>query len=708
MNAPLTSLCPGWTVSLDEYRRVRACTEALARPLSDEDCVAQSMPDASPVKWHLAHTTWFFERVVLAKTGRAVDPIHDRLFNSYYEAVGERVARPSRGLLTRPSRAEVMAYRARVDEAMADLLSRPAPAGELDGLVQLGLQHEQQHQELILTDVLHLFSCSPLEPAYGPAPRLQAATGEGRFLAIEGGVYPVGADHVGFAYDNEQPRHDALVRDFEISDRLVTNGEWLAFMEDGGYRRPELWLSDGWAAVQSENWRAPGYWRRDDGDWSQFTLQGRAPIDPSLPVSHISFYEADAFARWAGKRLPTEFEWEVAASKAGLCQVYDGVWQWTASAYTPYPGFQPEPGVVAEYNGKFMCNQMVARGGSFATSPGHTRATYRTFFYPHQRWQFLGLRLAADRQRPARRPQPDDFTAALIEGLSASPKTLSPKWLYDARGSELFEQITDLAEYYPTRTETALLRRIAPEIAARLGSGATLIELGSGASEKTRLLLDAAPQVSRYIPIDISPSALEAAAEALRRDYPDLEVAPVEADFTRDVPRVNAASDRLVFFPGSTIGNFQPDEAAALLTRARKAAGEGAWMVLGVDLVKDVSVLEAAYDDARGVTAAFNMNLLERANRETGADFDLARFKHRAVWNADLKRIEMHLVSLTDQTVSVAGRSFRFARGESLHSESSHKFERVDLERLAHQGGWSVERVWTDPKDWFALALLRA
>lgn len=408
----------------ERFRRVRATSVGLAGGLSPEDQVVQSMPDASPVKWHLAHTTWFFETFLLIPnlpSYRPFDPAFGYLFNSYYEAIGARHPRPRRGLLTRPGVAEVAAYRDHVDAAMLTLLDRPE-AEPLAPLVTLGLAHEEQHQELILMDLLHLLSCNPLAPAYRPhRPAPRAAVGEGRWIAVDGGIIAIGHDpENGFAFDNEGPRHEVLLRPFRLFSRPVTNGEWRAFVEDGGYRTPTLWLSDGWATVNAEGWEAPAYWRRRDDGWAEFTLLGELPLEEDAPVCHVSCYEADAFARWAGKRLPTEAEWEAAArglpaagntlgtgflrpvpsaSPAGLdrpSQMFGDVWEWTASSYSAYPGFRPAAGAVGEYNGKFMANQYVLRGGCCATPDGHVRATYRNFFYPHQRWMFSGVRLAED------------------------------------------------------------------------------------------------------------------------------------------------------------------------------------------------------------------------------------------------------------------------------------------------------------------------
>ncbi|WP_395664576.1 ergothioneine biosynthesis protein EgtB [Methylocella sp.] len=401
----------------------RKRTAALAAPLSPEDQTTQAHEDASPTKWHLGHTSWFFETFVLTPFAPGYRPFDDRfsfLFNSYYESVGARQPRPKRGLLSRPAAAEVLAYRAHVDAALEAL----AGAGEglenpeVAARVELGVNHEEQHQELLLTDILALFAQNPLRPAYRAAARREPVAGRGddaRLLDFPGGIVDVGHAGESFSFDNERPRHQALLRPYRLADRLVSNADWLEFMADGGYETPALWLADGWARAQAERWRAPLYFEQADGAWLQMGLGGLSAPDPAAPVAHVSYYEADAFARWAGKRLPTEAEWEAAAGApegAGFLegdalsprapgapgpaprQMFGEVWQWTQSAYSPYPGYRAEAGALGEYNGKFMCSQQVLRGASCVTPRRHARASYRNFFYPWQRWQFCGLRLA--------------------------------------------------------------------------------------------------------------------------------------------------------------------------------------------------------------------------------------------------------------------------------------------------------------------------
>lgn len=399
---------------LAAFARTRSLTAALAAPLSDADASVQSMPDASPAKWHLAHTSWFFETFVLADVPgyRAYDPRYAYLFNSYYEAVGPRHPRDRRGMLTRPALADVLAWRGHVDAALAAALPGLNPAAL--ALVELGINHEQQHQELLLTDILDLFAANPLEPAYLPAPPISLMPRASGWQHHAGGIVRVGHAGNGFAFDCEGPAHDVLLRPWQLASTLVSNAEWQAFIADGGYADPRLWLSDGWAWVQRSGIAAPLRWQASDDGWTSMTLAGRQPLAPHAPVTHINWYEADAFATWAGARLPTEAEWEVAAGcddaaagnqldsaaavRPGSTSqgLFGDCWQWTASAFLPHPGFRPAPGAVGEYNGKFMSGQMVLKGASCATPRGSSRASVRNFFAPQQRWQFTGLRLARD------------------------------------------------------------------------------------------------------------------------------------------------------------------------------------------------------------------------------------------------------------------------------------------------------------------------
>lgn len=405
---------------LARFARVRAASEALAARLTPEDQTIQSMPDVSPTKWHLAHVTWFFETFLLRpyRTGyRVFDPAYAYLFNSYYEAAGPRHPRPQRGLLSRPSSDDILRYRRHVTDAIAELVAHADGDvwAKVAPLLTLGVAHEEQHQELLLMDIKHVFSVNPLKPAYKtPTPSRRTHARPLAWSAFAGGLVEIGQSGAGFAFDNEGPRHKQWLEPYRLASRLVTCGEYLAFMADGGYGRPELWLSDGWAVALSRGWDAPLYWERRDGAWMLFTLSGLRALDPAEPVCHVSFYEADAFARWAGKRLPTEAEWEVAAADArldgnladrgilhpvaaasdGLTQMIGDVWEWTASPYVPYPRFRAAGGAIGEYNGKFMANQMVLRGGCAVTPPDHVRVTYRNFFYPDARWAFSGIRMA--------------------------------------------------------------------------------------------------------------------------------------------------------------------------------------------------------------------------------------------------------------------------------------------------------------------------
>ena len=417
-------ISPSGEESLAErFTRIRQATLQLTETLAPEDQVVQTMPEVSPTKWHLAHVTWFFERFCLLEHASEYEPVDERyfhLFNSYYYTVGEMYARPHRGLLSRPTVAEIRDYRARVDEAMRTLIEQRAGDADFAFLVTLGLHHEQQHQELLLTDIKHVFFTNPLGPAYRELPPPPGMPSEPlKFVSRAGGEFRIGAEGAAFYFDNETPRHRVLVENHALGHRLVTNGEYRQFMDGGGYRDPALWLADGWAKIREAGWSRPLCW--SDDATREFTLGGWREIDPHAPVCHVSYYEADAFARWAGARLPTEAEWELAAAEADvdgnlldaerfhpvaydsgrngsttIGQLYGDVWEWCSSSYAPYPRFKPLAGSLGEYNGKFMCNQMVVRGGSCATWSEHIRATYRSFFYPHDRWQFLGIRLAKD------------------------------------------------------------------------------------------------------------------------------------------------------------------------------------------------------------------------------------------------------------------------------------------------------------------------
>lgn len=411
---------------IEQYKRVRRFTEQLCEPLVAEDYVIQSMPDVSPTKWHIAHVTWFWETFLLKQAlpdYTSFHPHYGYLFNSYYNTIGQRHCRPKRGLLSRPTVKETYAYRQYIDEQVLTLLDRLDEIGliKLTPIIQLGLNHEQQHQELMLTDIKHVFSCNPLYPIYVERPAAREVNSAPmEWVTFAEGLHWIGYEGDGFAFDNERPRHREFTQPYQLASRLVTNGEYLAFMEDGGYQNPLLWLAEGWATVQQEGWTAPLYWEQQDEHWQMMTLSGLREVNPAEPVCHLSYFEADAYARWAGARLPTEAEWELAAQDiplAGnfverglfhpaplqtattggqLAQMYGDVWEWTQSSYASYPGFKPAPGAVGEYNGKFMCDQYVLRGGSCVTALSHIRPTYRNFFPAHARWQFMGMRLARE------------------------------------------------------------------------------------------------------------------------------------------------------------------------------------------------------------------------------------------------------------------------------------------------------------------------
>ncbi len=743
------------------YDGVRRQTEGLATPLTEEDCSAQSMPDASPVKWHLAHTTWFFETFVLEPHlpgYRALNPAFRTLFNSYYNGIGPQFARAQRGMLTRPTLTEVIAYRKHVDAAMQALLDSDQVTGATLDLVELGLNHEQQHQELILTDVKHLFSANPLNPAYAKRwPLTSVRSTPSKWIAVDSGLSVVGHRTATFHFDNEAPAHEVRINAFEVADRLVTNGAYLEFMQDGGYQRPELWLSNGWALKTADAWHAPLYWRHRDGEWRCFTLHGECPIDRNAPVCHVSYYEADAFARWAECRLPTEHEWEVVAQPAPIdgnflesrsfhplalqhapdatqpSQLYGDVWEWTRSDYAAYPGFRPEPSAVGEYNGKFMSGQYVLRGGSCATPAGHVRSTYRNFFPPGARWQFSGIRLARDiaptganttRLRKERRDQrrgesvrfhsvhtADDAAARneILHGLRTTPAQVSPKYFYDVLGSKLFDVITELPEYYQTRTEAAIFSTniddIANNVAKALGARYQMLDLGAGNCEKAASLLPALKPNS-YVAIDVSARFLLRQANQLQRRFPHIPVSAVEMDFARAfaLPNELTSDATLVFFPGSSIGNFEPDARSALLRQLR-SAGRNVALLIGVDLRKDKQRLEAAYNDALGVTAAFNLNALSSVNGLIGSNFDPSQWQHVAFFDEPNSRIEMHLQARRDLDVTLPDGGRHFAEGERILTEHSYKWSLSSLRDELQAAEFATVGVWTDPQQAFAVAL---
>jgi dimethylhistidine N-methyltransferase len=747
--------------ALTRFRTVRARTEALAAPLSPEDQQVQSQPDCSPTKWHRAHTSWFFEEFILSRF-EGYEPFDESfrfLFNSYFEVVGSRQPRAHRGMITRPSVDEIAEYRRYVDAAVTRAIEVGATESpEVVALLELGSHHEEQHQELILMDLKDLLWCNPLHPAYKESeaePRNLEAAIQARALdditwtRHSGGLVEIGHDGDGFHYDNESPRHEEFLRPFEVADRLVTCGQWLDFMAAGGYHNHEYWHMEGWVTVKNEGWEAPDYWVSTDSGWQVFTLEGLKPVNELDPVVHVSWFEAEAFARWAGCRLPSEAEWEVVARQAeasddrldddlhpryrarhavaGPSQFFGEVWQWTASPYTPYPGFVPLPGPVGEYNGKFMVNQYVLRGGACVTPLQHSRVTYRNFFPAHARWPFSGLRLARDvseesaSESPAREHvevylDPAAWSSHLADetraGLAQSPPTIPPVWFYDETGSDLFDQITRLPEYYPTEAERSILLDHADEI-ARLAAPHLLIELGSGTSDKTRTLIRALRNhgsLRGFTPMDCSEALLRASVRSLTATYPDLAVSGIVGDFTGHLQYLPREGRRLIAFLGSTIGNFEPVERAAFLVELAGATRSGDYILLGTDLVKDVARLEVAYNDAAGVTAAFNLNALKVLNRDLGADFDASGFTHAAVWVPEHSRIEMRLVAQGDQAVHIpqlGDVEVHLADGEWIRTEVSTKFTLDQVRDELTRAGLEVVRQWTDAGGDFALTLAR-
>jgi dimethylhistidine N-methyltransferase len=773
---------------IERFQKIRAQSLRICEPLHIEDFNLQAMPETSPIKWHLAHTSWFFETFLLKVFQQGYQDFHpdfEYLFNSYYNSIGEPFTRAKRGLLSRPSTKDIIAYRNHIDESIIELLNRKFSGKspdyeEMDLLsrVELGLQHEQQHQELMFTDIKYNLYQNPLLPTYFKTAIPEQEQTRTKLPALHFIKFPAGMAIIGyettftplsqdknhfainFCFDNESPRHRTYVPAFSIADRPVTCGEYLDFIEDGGYQLPEFWLADAWAELSQTKAQAPLYWiKRDDG-WYEYTLHGVQKIHPDRPVSHVSAYEADAYARWAGARLPTEFEWEIAAKSFFLNNAdieghfadsgeyhpkpllpsdsawFGSVWEWTSSAYAPYPGFKKVEGAIGEYNGKFMCNQWVLRGGSCVSSRDHLRATYRNFFYPRDRWQFSGIRLAKKgaasmenfsnhnfgplsvnpvntenrtyssstllQQKPEK-PKSGYFYE-LIKGLSQKQKTINPKFFYDARGSELFEQITHLPEYYPSRTEAEILQNHADDIASLIGQNCLLIEPGAGSCRKVRHLLPALRPLI-YVPQDISGSSLYETAAALEQDYPWLEVLPVCGDFSVDIaiPRYLPKIKRVAFYPGSTIGNFEPGAALNFLQRLRKLVGADGQLLIGVDLQKDPAILNAAYNDQAGVTAAFNKNILANVNNLIDSNFDMDNFAHHAFYNAEQSRIEMHLLSQIRHSVKAGNIVLSFEQNESIHTENSYKYTLESFSAMASIAGFSPQRIWTDANKWFAV-----
>ena len=602
-----------------------------------------------------------------------------------------------RGLITRPTADEVAGYRADVDRAVESLLSDATDATLeiMLPILEIGLYHEQQHQELLLTDILHAFAQNPLSPVYDAGWRFPRPVSRGGASELRGGVAKIGHEGEGFSFDNESPRHETLILPCRIDKGLVTNAQWLAFIEDGGYARPELWLSDGWLAVQAEGWEAPGYWQRNDaGQWSSMTFAGQAGIDPALPVTHVSYFEADAFARWAGRDLPTEFEWRLPPRRAfsttlsassgngparpicptratGRCPVRSAnttASSCRTSSFCAVPRWRHRKDMPHRLSQLLLSPPALAIHGTAAVELSRLSIVSHTCVTQRPLASFGDLPVTINPVFTDATPlsavsSEEQFRDDVLVGLTAAQKFIPAKYFYDEVGSDLFEAITRQPEYYPTRTEIGILDESGADIASLLPPRANLVEFGSGSTVKVRRLLVHLTDLAAYVPVDVSESFLRSEAETLSRDFPRLSIQPVAADFTRPFTLPDGLSNSAVagFFPGSTIGNFEPPQAAHLLAHFGRVLGRGASLVVGVDLVKDKSVLDAAYDDAAGVTARFNINLLHRINRELGADFDPSAFAHRAYFAPEASRIEMHLVSLRAQQVSLAGRRFSFS-----------------------------------------------
>lgn len=758
---------------LQRYVRIRRQTEQLCSTLRPEDYMLQAIPEVSPPKWHLGHTTWFFEAYLLKEFQpdyRGVDSAFQELFSSCHREVNAPLPRERRGILSRPDVEQVLSYRRLVDDRVNDLmmtLPEPIRLPAIERL-ELGMQHELQHQEKLLTDIKYSFSVNPLLPAYestpGPDPRQQVHPAKLFWWHYDGGVDSMGADPKQvFCFDNETPCHPVLLQPYALADRLITNQEYLAFIEDDGYRRPDLWLADGWTRVQMEGWQAPLYWRRHYGAWKVFTWYGLRPLILAEPVCHLSYYEADAYARWAGARLPSEAEWECAARQQlfaghfiddgilhprlpapevrGPRQMYGDAWEWTSSPYVPYPGYRASPGEIYEYHDRFMSNQMVLRGGSCVSEREHLRSTYRNFLYPWERWQVAGIRLARStpienapqaevplRQRPSAsyefflspnpRLEPEfhnlmelgeqDARTEILAGLTADAKYINPKYLYDERGCQLFELITTTTEYYLTRAEFQILTQFANDIAELAGTGQVLIEPGCGNCRKVEILLPALKPVM-YLSADIAESTLRTAQQRLIRRFPEIRSLAVCVDFERlpRIARLLPSTRRLCFYPGSTLGNFEPQDAIAFLKVLRQLVRGDGGLLLGVDQGRDPNRVAAAYDDGAGITAAFNLNILENINRISGADFMTRNFEHRVRYDLDRQRIEMYLRSRCPQQVNMGGFEIAIQEGELIHTENAYKYDTGRLSALAGEAGFDLIKSWTDEEDLFALHYLQ-
>ena len=723
----------------DQFAGVRAATERICEPLETEDYVVQSMADVSPAKWHLAHTSWFWETFLLTPYQPGFAPYHPRyafLFNSYYNTVGRMHYRPHRGLLSRPTVAEVYAYRRSVDEKMAALLADPPGDAKFLSVFRLGLNHEQQHQELMLTDIKHVFSINPLAPVYRERPNLQSApVPPVEWIENAGGDIEIGYAGDAFAFDNERPRHAARVAPFAIASRPVTCGEFSGFIADGGYERADLWLSDAWFHLKKAGWNAPLYWERDGERWTQFTLAGvRAdrPGRAGLPrqllrgrrLRAVGRRKASARGRVGGGRRGSTDRRELRRERSAAPGAGGRI---IAGFLRRRLGVDGEPlyRLPALQAAAWRLRRIQREVHVQPDGPSRRLVRDADLAYPNDLPQLLparrtlavpGLPAGAGRgggpmttaESAARvgDERSSDFMREVLEGLGGPRKWLPCKYFYDEHGAELFEQITRLDAYYPTRTELAIMKRFAGEMAEAIGADAQIIELGAGSGLKTRTLLDAIQSPAGYLPVDISPDYLFATAEALAAEYPSIEVVPILADFTApfSVPAMRRRpARRVVYFPGSTLGNFDPDDAVALLRTVASTAGPGGGLLIGLDRKKDVDVLHAAYDDPQGVTARFNLNLLRRINDELGADFRLERFRHGACWNPERGRVEIHLTSVVEQIVHVGERSFHFRAGESIHTENSHKYDAGDARKLAARAGFRIARDWTDDRDWFSV-----